>query len=219
MSPGARRESPVDVTTRLRRIPRPPAVLPAERAGALSPRQTEILDELEALLLGGSFADLTMAEIASAARCSLRTLYELAPSKDVLVVTVIDRMLWRIGRQAANAIRPDDAPLDALRSFLAASTQAVSGVTAAASLDLAATPGALEVADRHEQYLVGIVEELLAAARDDGSLRDVDIGAFAVVLAGLGANLAATSAQRRLRHNPKVAADEVADALLRGLRP
>lgn len=207
----------VDVTARLRRVPRPPAVLPAERAGALSRRQTQILDELEALLLRGSFANLTMAEMASATRCSLRTLYGLAPSKDVLVVTVIDRMLWRIGRQAAKAIRPDQAPLDALRSFLAASTDAVSGVTAAASLDLAATPGAPEVAERHEQYLVGIVEELLAAARDDGSLRDVDIGAFAVVLAGLGARLADPKAQRRLRQNPKLAADEVTDALLRGL--
>ena len=126
-------------------------------------------------------------------------------------------MLWRIGRRAARSIGPHQSPLEALRSFLAATTDAVSGVTAAASLDLAATPGAVEVADRHEHYLVGIVEALLAAGIDDGSLRDVDVGAFAVVLGGLASRLAETSAQRRLRGNPKVAADEVAAALLRGL--
>jgi AcrR family transcriptional regulator len=208
----------VDIAERLRRVPRPAAVLPSERAESLSARQLEVLDELEHLLLGGSFASLTMAEVAGAARCSLRTLYELAPSKDQLVVTIVDRMLWRVGRQAARTIEADQTPLDALRAFLAATTDAVRDVTAAASLDLAATPGALEVARRHEQYLVGIIEALLAAAVDDGSVRDVDVGAFAVVLAGVGATLASTVGQAHLRSNPKSAADEVVDALLLGLR-
>ena len=192
-------------------------VLPPAREAALSPRQLEVLDELERLLLGGSFATWTMAEMAASVRCSLRTLYELAPSKDQLVVTVVDRMLWRIGRRAAKAIDVVPEPLAALRTFLAATTDAVRDVTSAASIDLAATPGALAVAERHERYLVGIVEELLAAAVDDGSLRDVDVGAFAVVLAGVGATLASTAAQARLRTNPKLAADEVIDVVLRGL--
>lgn len=213
----ARRTRPDDLTARLRDVPRPVPVLPAHREAALSERQLEILDELERLLLGGSFATLTMAGMAAAVRCSLRTLYELAPSKDQLVVTVVDRMLWRIGRRAAKVIETESAPLEALRAFLAATTDAVRDVSAAASLDLAATPGAREVADRHEHYLVGIIEELLAAAVDDESLRAVDVGAFAVVLAGLGATLASTGAQARLHTNPKLAADEVTEALLRGL--
>lgn len=184
----------------------------------MSTRQLAILDELERLLLGGSFSTITMAEMAATVRCSLRTLYELAPSKDQLVVTVVDRMLWRIGRRAARAIEAESVPLDALRGFLSATTDAVRDVTSAASFDLAATPGALAVAERHERYLVGVIEELLAAAVDDGSLRDVDIGALAVVLAGLGATLASTAAQARLRTNPKVAADEITEVLLRGLQ-
>lgn len=192
-------------------------MLSPEREAMLSSRQLQLLDELERLLLGGSFASLTMAEMAASLRCSLRTLYELAPSKDLLVVTVVDRMLWRIGRRAARAIDDESEPLAALRRFLGATTDAVRDVTSAASIDLAATPGALGVAERHERYLVGILEELLAAAVDDGSLRDVDVGAFAAVLAGVGATLASTSAQARLRTNPKLAADEVTEALLRGL--
>jgi AcrR family transcriptional regulator len=193
-------------------------LLPADREATLSARQLEILDHLEQLLLGGSFAALTMAEMAAATHCSLRTLYEIAPSKDQLVVTILDRMLWRIGRRASKLVDADAAPLEGLRTFLSVATDAVRDVTLAASTDLAATPGALDVAARHERYLVGIVEELLRAAVDDGSVRPVDVGAFAVVLAGVGATLASTSAQERLRNNPKVAADEVIDALLQGLR-
>lgn len=218
MSVVAQRISIDELPSRLRRVPRPTPVLSPEREAALSARQLEILHELERLLLGGSFASLTMAEMAATVRCSLRTLYELAPSKDLLVVTVVDRMLWRIGRSAARAIDAELEPLDALRTFLGATTDAVRDVTSAASVDLAATPGALEVAERHEQYLVGIVEELLAVAVDDGSIRDIDIGAFAVVLAGLGATLASTGAQARLRTSPKAAADEVTATLLHGLQ-
>lgn len=218
MSPVVSRSSVDTLPSRLRRVPRPSPVLAPDREAALSARQLEILDELERLLLGGSFASLTMAGLAASLRCSLRTLYEVAPSKDQLVVTVVDRMLWRIGRAAARAIDGEPDPLAALRAFLAASTDAVRDVTSAASVDLAATPGALEVAERHERYLVGIVEELLAAAVDDGALLDVDVGAFAVVLAGVGSTLASTAAQARLRSNPKAAADAVTEALLRGIQ-
>lgn len=212
------RSSVETLPSRLRRVPRPSPALAPDREAALSARQLEILDDLERMLLGGSFASLTMAEMAASVRCSLRTLYELAPSKDQLVVTVVDRMLWRIGRRANKAIDEEPDPLAALRAFLAATTDAVRDVTSAASIDLAATPGALEVADAHERYLVGIVEELLAAAVDAGSLRDVDVGAFAVVLAGVGSALASTAAQARLRSNPKAAADEVTAAILRGIQ-
>jgi hypothetical protein len=39
-----------------------------------------------------------------------------------------------------------------------------------------------------------------------------------VVLAGLGATVASTAAQARLRTNPDVAADEITEVLVRGLQ-
>ena len=55
--------------------PRP--VLSRETEDALTPRQREVLDQLHEVFLDG-FAHLTMAEMAAAASCSLRTLYEVA---------------------------------------------------------------------------------------------------------------------------------------------
>ncbi len=126
---------------RLRAIPRPTPVLARERERALTARQRELLDQLGGVFDGG-FADLTMAGLAARLNCSLRTLYELAPSRDELVLVVVDRNLWRIGRTAANAIAPDMAPLDALRAYLRAATEAVSGTTQAFARDLAAVPAA-----------------------------------------------------------------------------
>ena len=81
--------------------PRP--VLSRETEDALTPRQREVLDQLHEVFLDG-FAHLTMAEMAAAASCSLRTLYEVASGKDELVRIVVDRHLWGIGRTAMAAV-------------------------------------------------------------------------------------------------------------------
>ena len=62
--------------------------LSREAEEALTPRQFEVLEDLEAWVLRGGIADVTMAEIAKEMGCSLRTLYGIAPSKDELVLTI-----------------------------------------------------------------------------------------------------------------------------------
>src|SRR5690606_1581545 len=146
----AARPPVVDLLDRLRAIPRPERLLSPEREQALTARQRELLDELGVLVDNG-FADLTMAGLAARLSCSLRTLYELAPSRDELVLLVVDRNLWRIGRQAAAVIEPDMAPLDALRAYLAATTMAVAGLREPFARDLAAVPAAQRVYDAHSE--------------------------------------------------------------------
>ena len=60
------------------RAPKPLLAPEAERR--LTPRQREVLGELEDLVVRGGFAELTMAEIAARLGCSLRTLYGISPS-------------------------------------------------------------------------------------------------------------------------------------------
>ena len=67
----------------------PAPLLPAAAERALSDRQREILDALEALAVHEGFARLTMAQLAARVNCSLRTLYGLAPRKDALLLMVI----------------------------------------------------------------------------------------------------------------------------------
>jgi AcrR family transcriptional regulator len=207
----------VDLHERLRSVPRPTPVLSREREQALSARQREILDQLGALFDDG-FADLTMAELAARLSCSLRTLYELAPSRDELVLIVVDRNLWRIGRTAAGALGQEMAPLDALRAYLQAATVAVSGTTPAFARDLAAVPAAQRLNDAHSDYLVAVTRCLLDVAVERGEVADVDTGAIARVMAGLGRDLSRPEVISTLRSSPKEAADAAVDVILRGLR-
>jgi len=105
------------------RAPKP--LLDAQTEQRLSARQQEILDELESGVRSAELARLTMAEIAARMNCSLRTLYGIAPSKDALILTIVDRRLHRIGRAATLSLDASLSPLHALRTYLRAANVAV----------------------------------------------------------------------------------------------
>jgi len=205
-----------ELQRRIRAVPAPRPVLDRERESRLTERQRELLDQLGTVFDEG-FEDLTMADLAKRLNCSLRTLYELAPSRDELVLTVVDRNLWRVGRQAMRAIRPDMAPLDAVRAYLEAATVAVGGMTEAFARDLAAVPAAQRLSDEHSDYLVAVTRCLLGLAVERGSIADVDTGAVARVVAGLGRDFARPDVLATLDSSPKEAADSVVEIILRGL--
>jgi AcrR family transcriptional regulator len=207
----------VDETQRrLQAVRRPRPVLGRERERALTDRQRELLDQMEHLFANG-FADLTMAGLAARLNCSLRTLYALAPSRDELVLVVVDRSLWRTGRVAREATAQDLAPLDAVRAYLEAATVAVSGWTEAFARDLAAVPAARELAGEHNEYLFAVTRTLLDLGVERGDIPDVDTAAVARVLAGLGGFFSRPDVIATLRSSPKAAADGVVDLVLRGL--
>ena len=205
-----------ELVRRLRSVPAPRPVLDRDREARLTERQREVLDRLGTLFDDG-FADLTMADIAANVGCSLRTLYDLAPSRDELVLTVIDRNLWRIGRSAMGALGGDMAPLEAILSYLEAATVAVAGTTAAFARDLAAVPAAQRLRDDHSDYLVAITRCLLDIAVERGDIGDVDTAAVARVMAGLGRDFSEPDVFATLRTSPKEAADAMTEIILHGL--
>jgi AcrR family transcriptional regulator len=159
-----------------------------------------------------------MAEIAARLNCSLRTLYEISPSKDELVLAVVDRRLRRIGRRAIAALDSSQAPLAALRVYLRTANEAVQPTTVAFARELADVPGAQRLLDAHEAYVVAVTRRLLERAVADGEISAVDSGALAHVLGGLGREfsrpeLAATA----LAGTPKQSADAITEIILRGL--
>jgi AcrR family transcriptional regulator len=218
MTPVTAHTTAVDeMERRLRAVRRPRPVLDRERERRLTDRQRELLDQMEQIFATG-FAELTMAELAGRLNCSLRTLYALAPSRDELVLMVVDRKLWRIGRLARDAIAGELAPLDAVRAYLEAATFAVSGWSGAFARDLVAVPAAQQLEDGHNQYLFDVTRALLDLAVERGDIADVDTAAVAHVLAGLGRYYSRPEIIPTLRWSPKQAADAVVDLVLRGLR-
>jgi AcrR family transcriptional regulator len=197
---------------------RPPKpLLPAAVERRLTERQRQLLDALEELVVGGDLADLTMAELAGELNCSLRTLYEISPRKEDLVLAVVDRRLHRIGRAAIAALDETMTPLDALRVYLSAVNEAVQPSTAAFARDFANLPGAKPLLDAHEGYVMAVTRSLLDRAVAKRQIRSVDTVALAHVLGGLGREFSRPDVIPQIAASPKATADSVSEIILRGL--
>jgi len=198
------------------RAPRP--LLPLDREQRLTARQRELLDELEALLAEEKLADLTMAEIAARMNCSLRTLYGVSPSKDELVLTVVDRRLHRIGRAAMEPLDASMSPLEALGVYLRAANEAVQPSTVAYEQVLGGIPGAARLLDTHENYVIAVTQSLLDRAVAQGQIRPVDTASVAHVLGGLGREFSRPAVAAIAAATPKDTADAITEIILRGLQ-
>lgn len=196
----------------------PVPLLSKEREASLTTRQSELLDNLEALFGGDGFAQYSMADLAKQLRCSLNTLYALAPSRDELVLLVVDRHLRNVGRTASESVHIDMSPLESLRTFHAAASVAIGDWSTAFARDIRRVASAQRVADGHERYVVEISAALLEDAVDAGEIRAVNTTAFAHAIGHLGAVFTQSDTIARLSGTPKEALDEVMDVLIAGLR-
>ncbi len=197
------------------RAPKPLLSREAERQ--LSARQLELLDALEVKLAQSGLGEKTMAEIAGLVGCSLRTLYAIAPSKDELLLTLADRRLHRIGRQAIEALDSDMPPLEALRTYLRIANEAVRPEAIVVSADVSRVAGASRVVDAHEGYLTAVVQSLLDRSVAEGAIAPVDTAAVAHVLGGLGREFARPEVAEIVEGTANQAADSVTDLILEGL--
>lgn len=197
------------------RAPRP--LLTPESERKLTERQRQVIAKLETLVVRGGLAEQTMAQIAAAANCSLRTLYGIAKSKDELLLTIVDRRLQRIGRAAIAAITPTMQPLQALRIYLQAVNEAVQPTTAEFARDFAGLEGGTQLLDAHETYVIAIVGNLLDRAVAEKQIVPIDTAAVAHILGGLGREFARPRLLRRIAASPKDTANAVAEIILNGL--
>ena len=102
------------------------------RSGPLAPGlatrtegQQRVLDAFEALIIAEGFSHLTVADIAEKLHCSRRTLYDVAPTKDDLVVMAVSQFVDRL--------------LDAMRDVVAAVPDPVQALSALTQLGVDAT--------------------------------------------------------------------------------
>jgi AcrR family transcriptional regulator len=187
------------------------APVPATR----STRQEEVLDVVEAVFLRDGIRGVRVGGLAAEASCSRSTLYELAPSKEELLLLVLDRMTRRIMRRGAEAIDGAADPVDRVRAML------TSG-----ALDFAALgPRFLEAVQEHApsrrlfQRRIADgrrrLEALIEDAVRSGSFRRVDA---AVVAEAIIAVVIHFSDPRRTRLTT-TELGHLVDVFLDGLRP
>jgi AcrR family transcriptional regulator len=209
--------SPEEARVRFPGVRAPKPLLSREAERQLSARQLELLDELEEQMRAGALAELTMAQIAAKLGCSLRTLYGIASSKDELLLTVVDRRLYRIGRAAIATLEASMSPLDKVRTYLEAANEAVQPEALAMSTNFERLTGSQHLFGAHESYLMAVTQSLLDRAVEEGEIGPVDTAAVAHVLGGLGREFARPEVAQMVEASPKDTADALVDVILRGL--
>lgn len=198
------------------RVGSPRPLLSQTSEGRLGSRHREVLDQLEQLFLSQGFASFTVRELAAGVGCSRRTLYELAPSKDELVLVVLDRFLHRIGRAALAEIDPSDATIDQIRLYVAGGFELQRLATVFAE-DLADDPAARRLLDRHFRYVMTVVERLVTAGIEKGELRDVTPSVVAGAIAGSSLYLTQPEITADIGLDKSRVSEEMLDYLLASL--
>lgn len=150
----------------------PPKATPLPRAA--TPRGEHLLDGLEDIVLREGFRRVTIGELASRLHCSRHTLYQLAESKEQLILLVLARVLGRIRRMGLEAA---GARSDIRERIVALVEPGVSELRRATSLffaDVAAFPAAKRLLEQHQNARREDTQRLLDEAIRSRTFRDIN---------------------------------------------
>ena len=139
----------------------------------LTEKHINVIEDFEDLLEKG-IANLTMSDIASKLKVSLRTLYEIAPSKEDLITTTMDRILTNIGREALSNMKDVKSPLERLRIYMRIGNEAAGPKLQKFDGDLDKIKGAKEMIDFDQNYFISFIKSLLDEAQAANEIREID---------------------------------------------
>ncbi|MDB2665953.1 TetR/AcrR family transcriptional regulator [Gammaproteobacteria bacterium] len=180
-------------------------------------RHLEVMDELESMLdQGKSFS--TMSDLAKKLKISLRTLYEIAPSKEELIVTTVDRVLKKHGKIAMDAMNAHSSPIKKLESFLIVANQAVGPRFERFTLSLSSLNSSKPMVDYHEQYISDLIKNLLDEARIKNEVKEIDTQATALLLGGLGRYFQSKKLLKDLHQTPEKTSNFLTKIIIDGIK-
>ena len=182
-----------------------------------SKRHNELINELEKLLEKG-VPDLTMSEIASKLRISLRTLYEIAPSKDYLIIMTVNNILKKLGKHALDAVININSPIQKLEEYLFIVNQAVGPKFNSFFKDLEKVDGADEMVDYHETFISDFTKKLLDDAIQKKEIQNIDTKAFAILLGGIGREFLKEKNRDSINSSPEDSANSITSIILNGIK-
>jgi AcrR family transcriptional regulator len=189
----------------------------SKQSPKLGKRHLEVMDELESMLdKGKSFS--TMSDLAKQLKISLRTLYEIAPSKEELIVTTVDRVLKKHGKIAIDAMNAHSSPIKKLESFLTVANQAVGPRFERFTLSLSSLNSSKAMVDYHEQYITDLIKNLLDEARIKNEIKEIDTQATALLLGGLGRYFQSKKLLKDLHQTPEETSNFLTKIIIDGIK-
>ena len=189
----------------------------SNKSPQIGKRHLEVMDELESMLdQGKSFS--TMSDLAKKLKISLRTLYEIAPSKEELIVTTVDRVLKKHGKIAMDAMNTHSSPIRKLESFLTVANQAVGPRFERFTLSLSSLNSSKPMVDYHEQYITDLIKNLLDEARIKNEIKEIDTQATALLLGGLGRYFHSKKLLKDLHQTPEKTSNFLTKIIIDGIK-
>ena len=182
----------------------------------LTEKHIEVMENFEKLLESG-IANQTMSDIASTLKVSLRTLYEIAPSKEELIISTIDRILTNTAKQAFSAIKDVSSPLNKLRIFTEIGNEAVGPKTKKFEVDLRKIRGAQQMIDFHQNAYIRQINKLLQEAIKAKEIELIDSQAVAMILGGIAQEYSKPEIVMQLNQSPEASANMITDLIIRGI--
>ena len=183
----------------------------------LTKKHKELIDKLE-LMLEKGIPDHTMSQLAAKLKVSLRTLYEIAPSKDHLIRMTVNRILMRLGKEALEIVADIKSPIEKLKKYLQHVNQAVGPKFKVYLQNLGNNNKSKEMIDYHEDYITAYTKELLDTAIIQKEIKDIDTQAFALLLGGIGRDFAKDSNIKKLISSPEQSANSITEIILNGIK-
>ena len=180
-------------------------------------RHYEIIDALERLLEQG-VPELTMSEIATKLKISLRTLYEIAPSRDKLILMTMDNILKKLGKFAMDSVNEIDSPINKLEQYLFIVNQAVGPKFDRFLIDMEKINGSKTTADYHENFIKNYIKRLLEEAIEKKEIKSIDVKAFAILLGGIGREFFKEENKNSINLTPEESANSITSIILNGIK-
>ena len=190
--------------------------LAGPRPTRYSARQSEILDHLEAVILEEGFRSLTIGELSKRVRCSTRTLYELASTREELLLLVLSRMWERMGNEVRLAMEEADGVAAKLKAFVQTGVGILWPPYSILMDDIAAYAPASQLFEQHINTAIGLISDLVAEGVQTGAFRPVDPDLMAAFIASGTIGATRQPVLDGVHLTPVAAVDQLMDLLLTG---
>lgn len=139
-------------------------------------RRSELFDALVVLLLAEGFSALTLDDLAARLRCSKRTLYALAESKEQLVGAAVVHFFRGATERVEAAVGPASGAAEKVRAYLHAVATELAPASPAFLADVAGFTPAAAVYGRNTRAVARRVSELVDLGVVAGEFRAVHAG-------------------------------------------
>jgi AcrR family transcriptional regulator len=140
---------------------------------------------LEELFLEEGFTHLTIGDMVARLRCSRRTIYSVAPSREELILIVIDRLLNRMGVEANAIAAAHEDPGDAIEAYLGTGVTTLSRATPMFNQDIESYLPTRHLYDRHLNIALKVLGNLVEAGIAKGAFRPLHPALVAEILASM----------------------------------